>query len=161
MRFYDKNTKIDFGMYNGYELGIVYVFDPFYINWCIINIEWFHITDLQELKHFGVMNVNENFLETQRRLGDASMVAGIDEFNSFQEMISNVDLGNHLFPFRKEVVQYNYEKLTLKNKKTQLYDSENYENIGSYEEYGGYNGWDDETINEAFDRDPEATWNVD
>jgi len=32
---------------------------------------------------------------------------------------------------------------------------------GSYEEYGGYNGYDDFTINSAFDGDPEATWNID
>lgn len=161
MRYYDKNTKIDFGMYDGYELGIVYVFDPFYINWCIINIEWFHISDLHELRHFGVMNVDEKFLETQRRLGDAGMVDGIDEFNTFQEMLSKVNLGNHLFPFKNEVVNYNFEKLTLENNEIQNDDSGNYENRGSYEEFGGYNGWDDDTINTAFDGDPEATWNVD
>lgn len=32
---------------------------------------------------------------------------------------------------------------------------------GSYEEYGGYNGYDDFTIDSAFDGDPEATWNID
>ena len=31
----------------------------------------------------------------------------------------------------------------------------------SYEKYNGYNGWDDDTIDQAFDGDPEATWNVD
>lgn len=32
---------------------------------------------------------------------------------------------------------------------------------GRYEEYGGYNGYDDFTIDAAFEGDPEATWNVD
>lgn len=32
---------------------------------------------------------------------------------------------------------------------------------GSYDEYGGYNGHDDFTIDSAFDGDPEATWNID
>ena len=32
---------------------------------------------------------------------------------------------------------------------------------GSYDEYGGYNGYDDYTIDSAFDGDPEATWNID
>lgn len=32
---------------------------------------------------------------------------------------------------------------------------------GSYSKYGGYNGWDDNTIDEAFDGDPELTWNID
>lgn len=31
----------------------------------------------------------------------------------------------------------------------------------SYEKYGGYNGYDDDTIDEGFDGFPEATWNVD
>lgn len=31
----------------------------------------------------------------------------------------------------------------------------------SYDEYGGYNGYDDFTIDSAFDGDPEATWNID
>lgn len=30
-----------------------------------------------------------------------------------------------------------------------------------YSKYGGYNGWDDDAIDEAFDGDPELTWNVD
>jgi hypothetical protein len=31
----------------------------------------------------------------------------------------------------------------------------------SYDEYGGYNGWSDDVIDDVFDGDPEATWNVD
>jgi len=31
----------------------------------------------------------------------------------------------------------------------------------SYEKYNGYNGWSDDVIDDAFDGDPEATWNVD
>ena len=35
------------------------------------------------------------------------------------------------------------------------------EDSPSYSKYGGYNGWDDNTIDEAFDGNPELTWNVD
>jgi hypothetical protein len=31
--------------------------------------------------------------------------------------------------------------------------------VGS--KYGEYNGWDDNTIDEAFDGNPELTWNID
>lgn len=31
----------------------------------------------------------------------------------------------------------------------------------SYKQYGGYNGWDDDTINSAFEGEPSATWNID
>lgn len=46
-------------------------------------------------------------------------------------------------------------------------DSDNYENDyddnygSSYEKYGGYNGYDDDTIDDAFEGDPMNTWNVD
>lgn len=32
---------------------------------------------------------------------------------------------------------------------------------GPHSKYGGYNGWDDDTIDEAFDGNPELTWNID
>lgn len=31
----------------------------------------------------------------------------------------------------------------------------------SCEKYGGYNGWSDDAIDDAFEGDPDATWNVD
>ena len=31
----------------------------------------------------------------------------------------------------------------------------------SFSKHDGYNGWDDESIDEAFDSNPELTWNVD
>ncbi len=37
-----------------------------------------------------------------------------------------------------------------------------YDDYGSsYEKYGGYNGWSDDVIDDAFEGDPENTWNVD
>ena len=38
---------------------------------------------------------------------------------------------------------------------------EDEEGWSSYEEYGGLNGWDDFTIDAAFDGDPDAVWNID
>ena len=44
----------------------------------------------------------------------------------------------------------------------EIYDGYYYRKGGrSYEEYGGYNGYDDDTIDDAFDGYLEATWNVD
>lgn len=40
------------------------------------------------------------------------------------------------------------------------YSRDDYDD-GPYSKYGGYNGWDDDTIDEAFDGNPELTWNVD
>lgn len=41
------------------------------------------------------------------------------------------------------------------------YYFDNYEEDDNYSKYGGYNGYDDETIDEAFDGDPSLTWNID
>ena len=40
-------------------------------------------------------------------------------------------------------------------------DNGNDEYGSRFEKYGGYNGYDDDTIDEVFDGHPEATWNVD
>ena len=40
-------------------------------------------------------------------------------------------------------------------------DYSSHEGGRSYDEYRGYNGYDDDTIDDAFDGYPEATWNVD
>jgi hypothetical protein len=41
------------------------------------------------------------------------------------------------------------------------YDDDYDNHESSYEKYGGYNGYDDDTIDDAFEGDPENTWNVD
>ena len=41
------------------------------------------------------------------------------------------------------------------------YSTDDDDAYGSCSKYGGYNGYDDFTINEAFDGDPDATWNID
>ncbi|RYE28016.1 MAG: hypothetical protein EOP48_33965 [Sphingobacteriales bacterium] len=39
---------------------------------------------------------------------------------------------------------------------------DDYDNYGrSGEKYGWYNGWSDDVIDDAFEGDPENTWNVD
>jgi hypothetical protein len=40
------------------------------------------------------------------------------------------------------------------------YQFDDEEDLGR-SKYGGYNGWDDNTIDEAFDGNPELTWNID
>jgi hypothetical protein len=95
----------------------------------------------------------------------------------------------NFIPFKQQVIQYfelleNGELKRMKDdwkefnpKKHKwfpqdfLYDnriiedySDSYCNDGdghSYEKYGGYNGYDDDTIDYGFDGYPEATWNVD
>ena len=36
-----------------------------------------------------------------------------------------------------------------------------YDEDNEYSKYGGYNGYDDQTIDDAFEGDPSLTWNID
>jgi hypothetical protein len=40
-------------------------------------------------------------------------------------------------------------------------EHEDYDYGNSGEKYGWYNGWSDDVIDDAFEGDPENTWNVD
>lgn len=110
IKTYNKNTKLEFGMYKGYDLGIVYVFDPFYIDWCINNISSFHVSDLNELKYFGVNSLDFGLLEVARRIQDPSVIEEIDKYESFQELIKNIDLGKLRYPISKETIEINFAK---------------------------------------------------
>ena len=89
--------------------------------------------------------------------------------------------GNTIVPFEFDEVESSFEDGQAKlikedlvyvfNKAGEQIDSHmkssdndyyDYDDDGpSYSKYGGYNGWDDNTIDEAFDGNPELTWNID
>lgn len=119
-------------MYQGYELGIVYIFDPAYIDWCINNIDRFYISDLEELKEIGV--INESLDWQYRMIGDPSLIPNIDIFETFQEFTENVELGDRKYIFNEETLKINDSKKNSYNS-NQGYDEE--------EEYGGYYDSDD------------------
>ncbi len=54
-----------------------------------------------------------------------------------------------------------YLDRTQKSRKDDIWSDDNSNVDSPYEKYNGYNGYDDDTIDEAFDGYPEATWNVD
>ncbi len=136
---YNKNSKLDFGMYKDYELGIVYVFDPSYIDWCINNIDNFFITDLDELKKYGV--INEKIDTQYRMIGDPSLIPNIDLFDTFQLLIDNFDLGDKRYKFSDETLRVNDEKLFGRQQIDLLSDKDiDDDNVGGrfhrdYEEY--------------------------
>ena len=54
----------------------------------------------------------------------------------------------------------------IPEEKTSYYDDYYYDNSdddydNGYSKYGGYNGYDDQTIDDAFEGDPNLTWNID
>jgi hypothetical protein len=156
-RIYDRNSKIDFGMYRGYVLGIVYVFDPSYIDWCINNINGFHISDLDKLKDFGV--INENIDWHYRLIGDPELIPGIDTFDTFKKLTESTLLGDKKYIFSEKSLIKNKENSNYINQ--DLKDNNHTYDESSYHKYGEYNGYDDDTIDSAFDGDPTNTWNVD
>lgn len=92
----------------------------------------------------------EELLKNQLENNDPFEVNPTETINSFvQGIINNSNL------FVDEDLE-NYEDDDYEP------DYDDYDNYGnSYEKYGGYNGWSDDAIDDAFEGDPENTWNVD
>jgi len=102
---YNENSELDFGMYRGYELGIVYVFDPTYIDWCINNLDRFHIEDLHKLTEYGV--INEKLDWEYKMIGEPSLIPNIDVFETLQELLENIDLGTIKYKFSEKTIEKN------------------------------------------------------
>ncbi len=64
--------------------------------------------------------------------------------------------------FSKSVEEEDDEYVKDEEDYSTLDEDDNYDNYGtSGEKYGWYNGWSDDVIDDAFEGDPENTWNVD
>ena len=61
----------------------------------------------------------------------------------------------------KEILEWDADTPDVDNKEDEENDSHYYDESPSYSRYGGYNGYDDDTIDSAFEGDPDATWNID
>lgn len=156
MKHYNRFSKLDFGFYKDYELALVYVFDAPYIEWCINNIEWFHITDINELMEIRVMTQSDNrYLHYIGK--DAVFASNVNIWESYNEMVEDIglDYSPCKYTFSDETIEINLNKTSsIKSLRVNDYKNDN-------STYNGYNGWSDDAINEAFDGDPENTWNVD
>jgi len=76
-----------------------------------------------------------------------------DEFESFFPNTNYSENGKCIYNYsNSEPAYYNHDYDNYD-------DSEGYGS--SYEKYGGYNGWSDDAIDDAFEGDPMNTWNVD
>ncbi len=160
---YNKNTKLDFGMYKGYELGVVYIFDPSYIDWCINNLNNFYITDLIELKEYNVLNIELNW--EYRTVGIPNLFINIDVFETFEEFIANVQFEENKYDFSPETLQKNASKSNIgfsKNKETDycsdiddLDDIDNWDDFIEDGEDEEYEDEDEEYFDEEFDQ---RTW---
>jgi len=104
-KIYRKDSQFDFGMFKGYELGIVYVFDPSYIDWCINNINGFCVIDLDELQKYSVVNPEVDV--RIKMVGEPSLIEGIDIFETFEELVENLEIGNNKYEFSQKTIDKN------------------------------------------------------
>lgn len=127
--------------------------DPQYIEWCIKNIERFYVDiedmiELQELdvyKFIGIEVSPRDFPE------------GVYDYKHKMKNLKSSFFKKILDINEKKVKNYDIEVDKDRNR-----EGSNLTNYGSsHEKYNGYNGWSDDVIDDAFEGDPENTWNVD
>lgn len=105
---YRKDSKLDFGLYKGIELGIVYAFDPGYIDWCINNIPQFYIEDIEDLISYGVINQDMDW--QYRAVGEQSFIPNIDAFDTFEELVETMALSERKSFFSRDTVEKNQRR---------------------------------------------------
>ena len=112
MKGYKKDSVIDFGIYKGYKVGMIYTFDPSYIEWCINNVDKFYIIDLNELKELSVINEGSGWKGSV--LGPSEI--GMDAFETIEEaqkIIKDI-AGKHIFT--NKTLENNTYKIELAEK---------------------------------------------
>ncbi len=105
----NRSSKMGFGMYSRYTIGIVYAFDPEYIEWCIANLDSFYVSDLEELLQFKVQK-NTSGYEVHRDYGVPDLNYMIDVFDYIEELDNTMRSLKVDYPFKPELVELNARK---------------------------------------------------
>lgn len=144
MSFNDFNTKV---YSSGKEKTEIAEGDPQYISWCIENIDKFYVDvddfdELQKLEVYKFIGI-----EITHRIEDAYYykLKISRSIRSYSTKIIGLNACKQVDDFFEE----NQRNLEFEY------------NRPSYGKYNGYNGWSDDVIDDAFEGDPENTWNVD
>ncbi|MPR31781.1 hypothetical protein [Salmonirosea aquatica] len=107
---YFKNSKLNFGMYKGYEVGIVYSFDAPYLEWCIENISNFYIADLDVIEEFGVIRYNDKY-DIVREIGDGSLNTWLNYFSTIQDIAREIGFAYTKYRFSESAQLINNERM--------------------------------------------------
>ena len=110
MKRFDKYTRFNFGMYKGYELGLVFVVDPGYISWCINNIQDFTVRDLDSLIQTGTVRQSDNQWAV-RMVGEPSHNIHFEIYNSYDEIVGEVDVRKEYCPISEQTIALNKSRL--------------------------------------------------
>jgi len=103
-----KTKHLKFGLFKGYELGVIYSLDPTYIEWCILNIPFFYISNLEELHQYGIVRLNTNY--NYRDLNYAGVIPLIDSFKTIQEITEKIGMANIDFRLSDQAILLNRKK---------------------------------------------------
>lgn len=105
------NYELRFGRWQGYQLGIVFLFDPQYVEWCINNIEDFAVLDIDQLESCGTFPGQKSYKRTYQVTNDPSLNPWVKEWKSIQEYAKAFGYSDKSFRFRDDTKQLNREKL--------------------------------------------------
>ncbi|SIN65426.1 hypothetical protein [Algoriphagus halophilus] len=83
------NSIMKFGQYKGIKVGIIFLFDPEYIEYMIREHNYFSITDLNFLEKNGVINKNGWIKKFSVWVDQTPFMK---KYNSYQEFINNEEL---------------------------------------------------------------------
>lgn len=126
MKFYNLDTELTFGKFEGKTVEEVLAIQPSYFDFCLLNLDHFFLSD-EVIAEMKVKNPNFTISEAANQ--------------------------------KKQEKYDNWQDEKERENEHDDYDDDDYGT--SYEKYGGYNGWSDDVIDDAFEGDPEMTWNVD
>lgn len=105
----NRSAKMNFGLYECYTIGIVYAFDPDYIEWCIRTIDDFYIRDLEELIKFKVYNNSRKYTPA-REIGLPNVFSLIDAYEFIEELDYEMRACSREFIFSPDLVELNAKK---------------------------------------------------
>lgn len=151
--------------------------DIHYLDWAIKNVDKFaippHLLKIEKLKfllNFTVNRLNSTIFEFFPNLIDYKLSFNIETLllnNSKFEKIYGVtydeNLGNYFLKIDNPLIYKKFGYFLDENFEEEFdsYDEDYDYDRRSYSEYNGAYGFDDDTINSAFEGDPENYWNID
>lgn len=89
MKKYHLNTTMSFGKHNGKSIQQIIDQNPHYINWCIINLDYFMLEN--ELFENLKTSNSIKFLEEAIKIQDNKYQSYLEELNKVEEDVLNED----------------------------------------------------------------------
>jgi len=153
MLYLTADTELWFGRHEGEDIFLVLIRDFEYIVYCHHYLTNFRI-DAEDVEHLGIALWTQNVY--MKHLDD------YDNLPKEKDLLNRLGITDWKNEFGEHdyIPDEVYEELNDNNFETNNYYFY-HDDQPSYSKYNGYNDWDDDTIDSAFEGDPTNTWNVD